>query len=196
MPEFSVGLDYAWQIATNEAVNTQYEFIEPEHLFVGVCKLGNLLDLKDWDDIGIRRDAVAALKTEVEAVANVFQQMGHDRTALYRDVRERLGDGKCHNKGRKTISRSPASRRIFEQAAKYAVNAQSVTSLHLLLALLQTPETRIAAALAEKPPGAEALKKLIQAYISQTPSERQTPSGGFLNQFGKDLTQLARDRQS
>ena len=192
MHELSIGLDYAWQIAANEAAHTQHEFIEPEHLFVGVCKLGNLPDLKDWDDIGIRRDAVVALKTEAEAVADVFQQAGYDRTALYREVRERLGDGKCPDKGRKTISRSPASRQIFKQAAKYAVNDQSVTSLHLLLALLQTQETRIAAALAEKQPGSDALKKLIQVYISQAPSVRQLPSGSFLNQFGKDLTQLAR----
>lgn len=192
MPELSIGLDYAWQTAANEADHTQHEFIEPEHLFVGVCKLGNLVHFKDWDDIEIRPDAATAIKTEAEAVGAVFQQTCIDRTALYREVRERLGAGNCPHKGRKTISRSSASRRIFEQAAKYAVNGQSVTSLHLLLALLQTQETRIVAALAEKPPGAEALKKVIHAYISQTQSARQPLSGSFLNQFGKDLTQLAR----
>lgn len=99
MPEFSIGLDYAWRNAANEAAHTQHEFIEPEHLFIGVCKLGNLLPLKDWDDIDMRRDAAAALKTEAEAVAAVFQQTGYDRTVLYREVRKRLGAGNYTDKG-------------------------------------------------------------------------------------------------
>ena len=87
MPDFSIGLDYAWRTAANEAAHSRHEFIEPEHLFVGVCKLGNLLSLKDWNDVEIPRDAAAALKTEAEAVAAVYQKSGHDRIALYRDVR-------------------------------------------------------------------------------------------------------------
>ena len=77
MTTFSIGLDYAWQTAANEAAHTQHEFIEPEHLFIGVCKLGNLLSLNDWNDIEIPRDAAAALKAEAEAVAAIFQKVGH-----------------------------------------------------------------------------------------------------------------------
>ena len=53
MPDSSIGLDYAWRTAANEAARTRHEFIEPEHLFIGVCKLGNLLSLNDWNDIVI-----------------------------------------------------------------------------------------------------------------------------------------------
>ena len=193
MPNFTIGLDYAWRTAANEAVRTRHEFIEPEHLFVGVCKLGNLLSLTDWNDIEIPREAAAALKAEAEAVAAVFQKAGHDRTALYRDVRKRFGEGTFTDKGRKKISRSPASRLIFERAGKLAADASVVTSLHLLFALLETPGTRIAAALAGKPPGAEVLRQAILACISPSPSPRQQPPASFLSAFGKDLTQLARD---
>jgi ATP-dependent Clp protease ATP-binding subunit ClpC len=193
MPDFSIGLDYVWRTAVNEAARTQHEFIEPEHLFVGVCKLGNLLSLNDWADVGISADAAAALKAEAEAIATVFQQTSHDRIALYREVRKRLGIGSYTDKSRKKISRSPASRLIFERAAKLATGASVVTSLHLLLALLETPATRIAAALAEQPPGAEPLKKVILDFISTSPSPRQPTSASFLSQLGKDLTQLARD---
>lgn len=34
---------------------------------------------------------------------------------------------------------------------------------------------------------------MIHACISQAPSPRQPPLASLLNQFGKDLTQLARD---
>jgi ATP-dependent Clp protease ATP-binding subunit ClpC len=193
MPDFSIGLDYAWQTAAKEATGTRHEFIEPEHLFVGVCKLGNLLSLHDWSDVGISRDAAAVMKAEVEAVAAVFLQTGCDRIALYREVRKQLGDGNYSEKGRKRISRSPASRLIFERAVKLAVDTPVVTSLHLLLALIETPSTAMAAALAEKTPGAESLKKMILACIPPSPPSRQPTPASFLNQFGKDLTQLARD---
>jgi len=193
MPDFSIGLDYAWQNAAKEATGTRHEFIEPEHLFIGVCKLGNLLSVKDWSDTGMARDAVAALKTEAEAVAEVFQQAGCDRIALYREARKQLGGGNYTEKGRKKISRSSASRLIFERAVTLVTDAPIVTSLHLLLALIETPSTAIAAALAEKIPAAETLKKAILTWIAAAPSPKQPVSATFLQQFGKDLTQLARD---
>ena len=171
----------------------RHEFIEPEHLFGGGCKLGNLLSLNDWIDIGIPRDAAAALKAEAEAVAAAFQKAGHDRIALYRDVRKRLGDGSFTDKERKKISRLPASRLIFERAGKLAADSSVVTSLHLLLALLETPGTRTTAAFAEKPPGVETLKQAILSFLSPSPSPLQQPPASFLSVFGKDLTQLARD---
>jgi ATP-dependent Clp protease ATP-binding subunit ClpC len=193
MPEFSFGVDYAWQAAASEANYTQYEFIEPEHLFVGICKIGSLLHLKDWDDRKISHNAAAILKIEAESVVAVFQKTSHDRTALYREVRKRLGTGNYTDKGQRSISRSPSTRRIFERAWELAIYAKSVSSLHLLYAILETPKTRIAAALAETQPGAEPLKKMISAYISQASFPRQPSSASFLTQFGKDLTQLSRD---
>lgn len=193
MPDFSIGLDYAWRTAANEVTTTRHEFIEPEHLFIGVCKLGNLLSLKDWSETGISPDAAAVMKIEAEAVAAVFQQTGCDRIALYREVRKQLGDGKHTEKGRKKISRSPASRLIFERAVKLAADMPVVTSLHLLLALIETPSTAIAAALTGKTPGAETMKKVIQTWIAASPSPQQPAAASFLQHFGKDLTQLARD---
>jgi len=193
MPDFSIGLDYAWRSAANEVATTRHEFIEPEHLFIGVCKLGNLLSVKDWSDTGMSRDAVATLKTEAEAVGAIFQQTGCDRIAIYREVRKNLGDGKHTEKGRKKISRASASRLIFEKAGKLATDMPVVTSLHLLLALIETPSTAIATALAEKTPGAETMKKAIQTWIAASPSPQQPAAASFLQHFGKDLTQLARD---
>lgn len=185
MPDFPMGLDYAWQTAATEAARSHYEFIEPEHLFVGVCKLGNLPSLDNWND------AAAALKAEAELVAAVLQKAGYDRVALYRDVRKRIGEGGFTDKTRKNISRSPASRLVFERAAKLAAESPPTTSLHLLSTLLESPGTRLSAALAHKAQGAEALKDLILACIATAPKNAESPS--FLQHFGKDLTQLARD---
>ncbi|MEI6073979.1 MAG: ATP-dependent Clp protease ATP-binding subunit [Verrucomicrobiota bacterium] len=193
MSNFSSGLDFAWQNAANEATHSRHEFIEPEHLFVGICKVCNLLSLKNWDELGISPNATAAIKAEAKAVADIFQQAGYDRIKLYRGVRGKLGDGNYVEKGRKKISRSPASKLIFERAGKLAADMPVVTSLHLLLALIETPSTAIAAALAEKTPGAETMKKAIQTWIATAPSPQQPAAASFLQHFGKDLTQLARD---
>ena len=193
MPTFSIGLDYAWQTAANEAAAGKHEFIEPEHLFVGVCKLANLLSPKDWADLGLGHDDTAALKAEAETVSSVFLQASHDRISLYRDVRQRIGIGSFSDKNRRKISRSPVSRLLFEKAAKFASGALVVTSLHLLLTLLEAKGTKITAALAGKPPGAEPIKKVILEFLSPPPSAQQPISASFLANFGKDLTQLACD---
>lgn len=185
MPTFSTGLDYAWRTAANEAARTRHEFIEPEHLFVGVCKLGNLPSSENWND------APAGLKAEAELVAAVLQKAGYDRIALYRDLRKRLGDGGFTDKTRKKISRSTSSHLVFERAAKLAATSPPTTSLHLLSALLESPGSRISATLAVKAEGAEALKNLILACIATEPKNAESAS--YLQHFGKDLTQLARD---
>ena len=43
MPDLSIGLDIAWQIAAIEASGARWEFIEPEHLFIGLCSLEKVL---------------------------------------------------------------------------------------------------------------------------------------------------------
>ena len=141
------------------------------------------------------RDAVAALKTEAEAVAEVFQQAGCDRIALYREARKQLGGGNYTEKGRKKISRSSASRLIFERAVTLVTDAPIVTSLHLLLALIETPcNSRLLRHWRKKFRGQKHLKQAILTWIAAVSitqvSQRQPPS---CNKFGKDLTQLARD---
>ena len=111
MSDLSIGLNFAWQTAASEAVRSRHEFIELEHLFIGVCKLGNLPALENWDDLKMPADAVASLKTEAEAVSVLFSNARVDRVALYREVRKQLGLGGYSDNGRKRISRSPTEGR-------------------------------------------------------------------------------------
>ena len=44
MPDASIGLALAWHIlAADEAGTARHEFIEPEHLFIGLCGLEKVL---------------------------------------------------------------------------------------------------------------------------------------------------------
>jgi hypothetical protein len=42
MAKISVGLELAWRSAVAEAMHGGHELIDPEHLFIGVCKIGSL----------------------------------------------------------------------------------------------------------------------------------------------------------
>ena len=182
MPELSNGLVHAWGLAANEAVRQQHEFIEPDHFFIGICKLGDRLSPRDWVHLEEPAEAAEAL-TEARDAAALFLESHHDRIALYREVRKRLGTGSCTKK-QEEINRSPASELLFERAWELTAGGPICNSLHLLLALLETPTTWIAAVMAETPPGAEPLKRVIRDELSAS-------EVSSLSRFGKDLTQLA-----
>ena len=191
MPDFSIGLTLAWQIAAGEAAAARWEFIEPVHLFIGLCSLEKVLSPEVQKQIGIPADAVAALEAEWTTLKGLFNQFHLEPTALRRELRERAGQGKFEHK-EKTIHRSPASRAAFERAEKLAAGATTITTLHLLAALLEDESSLVARALKEKGVDIAALRAAALA----TPSPAKVPAAkrtSLLQQYGKDLVQLARE---
>ena len=45
MPTLSIGANISWQIAEAEASAAQFQFIEAEHIFIGICSIEKLLML-------------------------------------------------------------------------------------------------------------------------------------------------------
>ena len=45
MPTLSIGANIAWQIAAAEASAARFQFIEAEHIFIGICSIEKLLML-------------------------------------------------------------------------------------------------------------------------------------------------------
>ncbi|MCG2709871.1 MAG: hypothetical protein L6246_06110 [Thermodesulfovibrionales bacterium] len=45
MKDLSIGANIAWQIAAHEAAAAKFQFIEKEHLFIGICSLEKILRL-------------------------------------------------------------------------------------------------------------------------------------------------------
>ena len=193
MSNFSAGLDFAWQTAASEAALSRYEFIEPEHLFVGICKLGNLTTVNDWDDLKIPVGAAALLKREAELVVTLFSAARLDRIPIYREIRKLIGVGSNTDKSRRKISRSAASRRLFERATEIAAGTFPVTSLHLLLALVEDDSGRCVEVLKEKGADLTLFKRGISAQVTLPAIQPAQETQSFLSHFGKDLTRLARD---
>ncbi|MBI4691197.1 MAG: hypothetical protein HY754_13180 [Nitrospirae bacterium] len=56
MPDdLSPGLTLTWQIAANEAAHAHHQFIEKEHVFIGLCKVKDSEEIKKYkaDDTAI-----------------------------------------------------------------------------------------------------------------------------------------------
>ena len=202
MPNISIGLDFAWQIATVEAVHGRHQFIEPEHLLIGVCKVASLAQVDDWRELQLPKNLTEALKAEAEAVAGVFDKFQLDHVALYREVRQRKGRGNAeHNQG-KSISRSPASKAVFTRAAELAADSLAATSLHLLAVLLDDADGIIATVLKERTADINAVQAAALAMSPPSPGIRDSntktqnlrlDSQDLLSRYGKDLTQLAHE---
>jgi ATP-dependent Clp protease ATP-binding subunit ClpC len=190
-PKISIGLDLAWQIAAGEALQAQYQFIEPEHLFVGTCKVGQFTQEEDLRALGLQNGGADSLKFEAKAIAALFERFNLDCISLYREIRSRKGKGDFPQKKGASISRSSASKSVFERAADLAKELPILTSLHLLGALLEDKDGLIVTALREKGADVAAMKS---AALASSQAIAASPSkAGFLESHGKDLTQLARD---
>ncbi len=197
MPNISVGLEFAWQVAAGEAAYGRHEFIEPEHLFIGVCKFGDLAK-DDWNRVKLPENLVEFLEAEAEFVAALYDQFHLDRVALYREARRRKGEGAFARSERAKISRSPASRAIFARASELAAGAPIITALHLLAALLDNSEGVIAALLREKQVDVDAMKEAALAVKLPAPADglpdvTRTIKSPILSVYGEDLTQKARE---
>ena len=69
MAAISNGFKLAWEVAASETVQSQHQFIETAHLYIGICSLekfvGHLAD-------SIQEDVTA----EAAAIASTLQELG------------------------------------------------------------------------------------------------------------------------
>jgi ATP-dependent Clp protease ATP-binding subunit ClpC len=202
VPNISIGLDFAWRVATVETVHGRHEFIEPEHLFIGICKVANLTQVDDWRELELPKGRTEALKNEAEAVASLFGTFQLDHVGLYRVVRQRKGRGDFEHNERESISRSPASKSVFIRAAELAADSAAVTSLHLFAALLHDADGIVGTLLKEGNADVNALQTAALAISLPSPGigdsntkkhDLRPGKEDVLSRYGKDLTQLARD---
>ena len=214
MARYSQSVMLVWRIAAAEAYVGNAAEIEPAHLLLGLCKLCDL----DFEELFAAQPGVElALRQEIEADAmelrRLFQQASLDQTRFRRRLRARVaGPGPSPFAG-DVMHRSQESRQLFrraeETAAMEATGESVLRPRHLLRALLKILDSPWAGLLADMGAG-ESLRRVVdgasasRGTIVQTvpaeadgreaavepPPARRTP---YLDRFGRDLTQLARD---
>ena len=214
MAHYSQSLIVAWSIAAAEAQAANASEIEPAHLLLGLCKfpdidLNQFLAAQPQADLGLRHE----LATEMEYVRNLFQRAGLDQTRFRRRLRTLVAaPGAALTQGE--MHRSTQSRRAFDRATDLAElepitgGSTTICPRHLLRAVLEAPSPPWGGLLVEMgvpdppgvmfgwapgSPGMAAETTPVDAgppTPAHKPSRRQTP---YLDRFGRDLTQLARD---
>lgn len=213
MPELSHGAYLAWQFAAGEAARAMHQFIEKEFVLLGVCSLGKWLHtmMHDEEMLQEHKKHVRALQTEVAALEEVFKACAVTPTSIRHAVRTALGEG-AYQHTKKVMHRSVDCRLYFQRAEALAasVGAYEVSCMYLLAALLAQPGNLLTGILAsldvdiaimhakavaalESSPEQDSGENMMYAQHLQTASTHQITQTLFLEQYGHDLTQDARD---
>lgn len=185
MAELSIGANIAWRIAAHEAASARFQFIEAEHVFIGICSLEKVVGLSP-EDSGLSPKDLKALKEEY----SILQDLGLDMTQLRRRMRKKLGAGNYRHT-EKVIHRSESCKKMFSRAYEIT-SSEEIACLHLLAAMIEKPGN-IHHLLSELNIDTGLLSEQIKGNIgkaNETIHESKTP---FLDKYGRDLTQLARD---
>ncbi len=205
MTTLSFSANLAWQLSAREAAAAKSEFIEPQHILIGIFSLEKISAQDEELDPSDRQ----SLQLEQEAIEDILRDFELNSTDLRRDLREAVGKGEYEHT-EKIIHRSAACKQVFKRALTLAKSAQegteTVTCLNLLVSVLKQTNYIIIYFLEKKGVVINDLIKHIQAKIS-TPAavdvepvkvhaekNKQDQVGThYLERYGRDLTQMARD---
>lgn len=160
-------------LAMEEAHRLGHNYLGTEHLLLGIIKEGNNIAIQALEKMGI---SLPALKARVEEMITTT----HRVESFYMGAQ---------------IALTPRAKRVLELAYTEAkeLGHPYVGTEHLLLALLREGEGVAARALEEEGvdlPRARAVVNSLLAPEKQQKGKTNTPT---LDQFSRDLTQLARE---
>jgi len=211
-----------WRLAELEAINVKSERIEALHFVLGLLKVADI-DVSSLLAKGglSEQSAIDEIERDIRLVRECFDEFRVHVTKVRRSLRRRIAKAtveKNPQKGR--LRRGLGSREAFSRAEHAAeASGSDVRALHLLFALVQTPDENIEAILQESgcpPAGFRTYveKQLLKAYdvrvlerrtqAPERPEDIEKPAElpkrpvedrrkPFLELIGRDLTKLARE---
>lgn len=142
MINYSPAVILIWQIAAAEAKKSNATEIQPAHLLIGLCKFCDFnwevffKDLKNQDPKQ-RPD----FENDRQSLQQRFEQSRLDPKLFRRRLRKRVAQPAPEQEIGETMSRSQASREVFQRAEEIAqTEARESRSYHLLQALLELPQ--------------------------------------------------------
>lgn len=182
MSDYTLCVALTWQIAAEEAAGARQEYIEPEHLFIGLCKLVSFTQPEELRRLGLPDSEAAPVKAEIDTLQGLFARFNVDPVNTRRELRQRKATGilglKIFDRPRegRIIHRSPQTRQVFTRATELArdANAQMTTVTHLLGALLDHPNLAVPAWLRKKNVDVVGLKQA--ALAAPLPRALETPN--------------------
>ena len=200
---------FAWQLAATEAGAARAKEIEPEHFLEALTKLRQFCTGEGAETVRAKGVDVSALRPEMELVAEVLEDVVIEPDAFRHKLRERLGKGTYEHAKGKTIHRSERSRKLFERAGAIAgeMKSDDVKCGHLFLAILEERDSTGCRLLQEEGADLKALARKTRERLEKEPARSiagaaraeapkdEKPGTPFLDRFGRDLTQAAREQK-
>ncbi|MEW6667418.1 MAG: ATP-dependent Clp protease ATP-binding subunit [Thermodesulfobacteriota bacterium] len=203
MPERSAGLGLGWMLAAIEAGLAGHLLIEPEYLFIGLCKLEDVATLSRLRRLQVDEADLPAAKAEVDALLELFSRFNLDPRSLRREMRSAFARGPRRKEDEVpgTMHRSARSRAVFARAGFLAqgANAAKVTLFHLLAALLEDPSNEAIPLLRVHKIEVDGLRDAALRFEPAPMAARQggtdvipPEADSVLARYGKDLCEEAR----
>ena len=179
MKDLSIGARMAWRISAIEAAIAKHQFIEKEHILIGICSLEKILASQSEKFKLIFKEK-KILQDERDNLEYVLRGFNISSTDLRRNIRKRLSKGDyVHTE--KVVHRSDDCKKEFTHAEGFARSSEKITSLHLLAAILKNSGRIIHGALNEFNMNSEDLQKqaLKQAGEEEPKKEMLGITRGF-----------------
>ena len=203
-------LDLVWRVALQEALAARSQFIEPEHFLEALTK-GNDFCREDLlKEVKARGMDADALASELRFVPEILGGAGINPTQLRRGMRALLGTGTYEHAPGAVMHRSERARAMSASAEQVAAD-MGLDHAHagaLFVAILSENDSKTAQLLAGGGHDGEKIKAAAIARLKQMeggaaadgvaqPAQQEgvdaSPSRSILEQFGRDLTQAARE---
>jgi len=211
-----------WVIAANEAAYLMHEFIEIDHIFIGLCKISDFPLEELMTKLHMDTSNISDVESEIQKLSGIFTEFDADPVHMRRALRRRMGMGSVEFSGQ-VIHRSSSCKDVFNTALKIcqARKGTVVELLDLLLAIvaqgnnkacelmmaegvdLRELQSSIVKKMQVRPreegPEAEGIPTVPKKGKAKAPAEGEeeeepkVSKTPLLNKHGRDLTQLARE---
>ncbi|HEX9062539.1 MAG TPA: Clp protease N-terminal domain-containing protein, partial [Clostridia bacterium] len=167
----------AMNLSTESAMQLGHNYVGTEHLLIGLVREGT----------GV--------------AARVLQAQGVTEEKVLKEIDELIGRGE--ESGQQPLGFTPRTKRVFELSLKEArkMGQNYVGTEHLLLGIMKEGESVAVRILMDLGVDAQKLlSELARMLSEEAPGSTGTPKSSssysntpVLNQFGRDLTEMARD---
>jgi ATP-dependent Clp protease ATP-binding subunit ClpC len=210
----SISISILWLLAEREASSGGFETILPKHFWIALCKAVDLdisAFLKNADEK--LRHCTPIILGELDTVRKVLAEAGIPSQRFRRNLRASLGRGENSN-GQLPLHRSQDVRTAFRRAGRLVQDdASDLLPIHLCYGLISLSDPTLNEALESCGSNGPRLKEAINQQLVRfvaidrgvgagapaipqadvSPGKPQKPKKSVLLQFGRDLSQLAKD---
>lgn len=187
---FSNSVYLIWEVSLAEALMSKTEFIEPEHLMIGICSLDKILDLIKINQVTVESNSYQSIKNDKKEIEDIFLKFDISLTSFRRLLRLNIKKGDFEDYGN-VVHRSEFSKDLFKKAEKLAIGNGlfEFRPIHLLKVILEANIDCVNETLDLFEITADQIIEVIEDKKLEVAPSYDT----ILGKYGTNLTDLAKE---